>query len=267
MLIGQDNLKSRIGDLLADGNLPNTIIFVGPRGQGKREVVRWLAAQMNAPVYVPQDLKIDSIRALNLDSRTISSRKIYMLADCETMTPQAQNALLKLAEEPPENAYIAMTVQDVGTLLPTILSRSIVFRLDGYTLGELKQFTHDEQLIAIAGNPGNIHRLGTSGYLNLIVHARKVVANISKISVANAFNILKSIDKEEFDLFISMLIYAYSEVIARGEKCGEQLSVIHNTKNLIERSTSVNKQNALEMMFVELREVAIDEIQQSESRA
>jgi hypothetical protein len=46
-----------------------------------------------------------------------------------------------------------------------------------------------------------------------------------------------------------------------GLKCGKQLAVIYETKNQLERSKSINKQNALEMMLVRLREVARDEVQ------
>lgn len=261
MLIGQDSLKGRLIELLNSDNLPNTIIFIGPKGQGKRTVAHWLAEQMEAPVYIPPDLKIDSIRELNADSRTISSPKIYLLADAEDMTVQAQNALLKLAEEPPENAYIIITVQDTAALLQTILSRSITFRLDGYTMDELYQFTGDDELIKIAGNPGTINKLSEMDYEGLLKHAKKVVANIGKISASNAFNILKGIDKEDYELFIPMLIHAYGEMVAQGIKCGEQLTVLYETKNLLERSKSVNKQNALEMMFIRLREAARNEVQ------
>lgn len=244
--------------MIMANNLPNTIIVVGPRGQGKRSVVKWLAKTIQAPVYEPADLKIDSIREINNDSRTISNPKVYLLADCEKMTPQAQNALLKLSEEPPEKAYIIMTVQDSGMLLPTILSRSIVLRMDGYTQEELKNFTTDETLISIAQNPGNIERLKNNDYETLLKHAEMVAANVGKISVANAFNILKKVDKEDYELFISMLIYTYGQMVKAGVSCEKALRVIHSTKNLLSMHTSINKQNALEMMFVTLREVSYE---------
>ena len=39
------------------------------------------------------------------------------------LTEEAQNALLKLLEEPPENVYIILTVPDADLLLPTVVSR------------------------------------------------------------------------------------------------------------------------------------------------
>lgn len=260
MLIGQEGLQSQIINLLnGHKGFPHTVILVGEKGQGKRTIARWIAEQMDAPVYEPKELKIDFIRELNSDSRTVSSPKLYLLADCETMTPQAQNALLKLSEEPPENAYIVMTVQDVSALLPTIISRSSILSLEGYTHEQLSGLTTDEQLIKIAKNPGTIERLQQIDYQTLLTHSDKVVANIGRISVSNAFNILKDVEKEDYDLFMSMLIYSYESRQAEGFNCTKQIRVLFHTKELM-KNKSLNKQNALEMMFIELREAAISEI-------
>jgi DNA polymerase-3 subunit delta' len=223
MLIGQESLTERFKSLINNDNLPNTLILVGPQGQGKKSVAKWLSRRLNAPLYIPEDVKIDSIREVNADSRTISSPKVYLLADAEDMTPQAQNALLKLAEEPPENAYIVITVQDTNVLLPTILSRAVTFRLDGYTLEELNVFTTDVDLMKLGRNPGTIKRLASFDYYSLLKHSMKVVDNIGKISAVNAFNILRSVDKANYDLFLQMLIYGYGERMP-GLKCGKHFA-------------------------------------------
>lgn len=57
-----------------------------------------------------------------------SPYKIYIIADADMMTPQAQNALLKTIEEPPEYAVIMLLTNNIGGLLPTIQSRCV--RLD-----------------------------------------------------------------------------------------------------------------------------------------
>jgi replication-associated recombination protein RarA len=260
MLIGQENLTEKLKHLINSDNLPNTILFVGPRGQGKKTLAGWLANQLGASLYIPEDVKIDSIREVNADSRTISSPKVYLLADAEDMTIQAQNALLKLSEEPPEHAYIVITVQDTNTLLPTILSRSITFRLDGYSFEELNVFTTDVDLMKLAKNPGNIKRLASFDYHSLLKHAGKVVDNIGKISAVNAFNILRTVDKANYDIFLEMLIHSYGQRLP-GLVCGKQLAVLYETKTQLERSKSINKQNALEMMLIRLREAARNEVQ------
>ena len=60
--------------------------------------------------------------------------KAYIIEDGERMNRSAQNAFLKLFEEPPENVYFFIITSDSACLLPTIRSRALTLRtekLDG----------------------------------------------------------------------------------------------------------------------------------------
>lgn len=52
-----------------------------------------------------------------------SKNKVVVIQQAELLTIPAQNALLKLLEEPPDNTYIILTTTDSKVLLPTIHSR------------------------------------------------------------------------------------------------------------------------------------------------
>lgn len=54
--------------------------------------------------------------------------KVYLITD--KMTVEAQNALLKILEEPPQSVQFIIMTRSSSTLLQTVLSRSAVFRLD-----------------------------------------------------------------------------------------------------------------------------------------
>lgn len=54
--------------------------------------------------------------------------KVALLASAHTATQEAQNALLKLLEEPPEQTYLFVHVNDSENVLPTILSRCQVLQ-------------------------------------------------------------------------------------------------------------------------------------------
>ena len=58
-----------------------------------------------------------------------SPRKIYIINEGEKMTIQAQNALLKTLEEPPEYGVILILTANVNMLLPTIVSRCVVLHM------------------------------------------------------------------------------------------------------------------------------------------
>ena len=80
----------------------------------------------------PNVITIDEIREQLINDVAIkpycSHYKIYIVADAELMNPQAQNALLKTIEEPPEYAVIMLLTSNIDALLPTIRSRCV--RLD-----------------------------------------------------------------------------------------------------------------------------------------
>lgn len=58
----------------------------------------------------------------------------------KTITFEAQNALLKVLEEPPAGTYIFINLENLGGLLPTVISRVMVLdgASDSETLGYLK---------------------------------------------------------------------------------------------------------------------------------
>lgn len=97
------------------------------------------ALSKNQPdiIYVthekPNTISVEDIRTqLNgtIDIRPYSSPyKIYIVEEADKMNQQAQNALLKTIEEPPEYAVILLLVSNISSLLPTILSRCVTLKL------------------------------------------------------------------------------------------------------------------------------------------
>lgn len=57
--------------------------------------------------------------------------RVVILEDASALTPEAQNALLKTLEEPPTEAILILGAPSDSKLLPTILSRCQVIRVQG----------------------------------------------------------------------------------------------------------------------------------------
>ena len=55
--------------------------------------------------------------------------KVYLMEEAEKMTVQAQNALLKTLEEPPEYGVIILMTSSLEALLPTIQSRCVLLNM------------------------------------------------------------------------------------------------------------------------------------------
>lgn len=124
------------------GNLPHALAIDGPIGVGVVETAKYLAASMDSPAFVIEPKKsvkgqmvidkdegnivIEDIRQLYEQTRSKQpSAQVYIFDTGErSMTVAAQNAFLKLLEEPREGLYFIIATHHPGQLLPTIMSRS-----------------------------------------------------------------------------------------------------------------------------------------------
>lgn len=81
-----------------------------------------------------RSLHVDAVRALRKDSIVLPNEaevKVYVLLGAQDLSEQAQNALLKVLEEPPDRVCFILTCDDRAHLLGTILSRCTCYALDG----------------------------------------------------------------------------------------------------------------------------------------
>lgn len=110
---------------------PHALLLIGPRGMGKFTLAQaWaqkVAGFYSAQVLSPDEkgtIAIDSIRELYRATRTKQSgRQVVIIDHAEAMGDEAQNALLKLLEEPRPGVTFILTASNREALLPTILSR------------------------------------------------------------------------------------------------------------------------------------------------
>ena len=85
-------------------------------------------------------IKVDAIRTLKAQSLlrpNDGERSVFHIREAQMMNVQAQNALLKILEEPAPHVSILLTCPSKAALLETILSRATAFPLQNETAQDL----------------------------------------------------------------------------------------------------------------------------------
>jgi DNA polymerase-3 subunit delta' len=126
----------------------HAVLVVGPKGVGKTHIAVVLAAQLlmtekieNHAYYrtikpTGDSITIEQIRELISFFRlkvpgTGSIRRVAVVEDADTMGTEAQNALLKLLEEPPTESVLILATSYPQKLLVTIRSRTQSLQIAG----------------------------------------------------------------------------------------------------------------------------------------
>ncbi len=106
--------------------------------ENKRHIdkyLRGLAEGKNSVIIeiLPQtaEYSIDQIKQLSKETKIFHPEKrIYLLTGFNRSSIPAQNAFLKLLEEPPNNTLFVLTARSEYSLLPTVVSRTQIIHLD-----------------------------------------------------------------------------------------------------------------------------------------
>lgn len=227
-MIGQKNLQSRISQLIENRTFPRFSIFVGPRGSGKKTFAKelkrlfddWRVSSDTVNVYMLPDVKIDTIREIITQAYKQTTTMLYIIPDADNMSNAAKNALLKVTEEPPNNAYFIMTLEDENNTLETIRSRGTVFHMDRYTPDEIEEYYRKRFCLAettielerkeisivrdLCETPGDVEIIMKHNATHFYDYVQLVVDNIAEVSTANAFKIPSKValkdDAEGYDL-------------------------------------------------------------------
>ncbi|MEI7689854.1 MAG: AAA family ATPase [Candidatus Saccharibacteria bacterium] len=165
-------------------NMPQSLLITGDSGVGLSTAAKYIAQLLNIKpiVILPEKdekidldrgmITVDIMRRVFDDTRTKNATDRIVIIDyAERMTTQAQNAFLKLLEEPGQGLHFILVSNTAGKLLPTILSRVKKNELKPINTAqterllddlEIKDATKRSQLMFMAsGLPAELTRLAT----------------------------------------------------------------------------------------------------------
>lgn len=159
-LAGNLRIRDAVTAAVAEKRIPHAILLEGDRGTGRHTLMRFLSRAAvcvgeNPPcgncrgchlaeigthpditVTAPEDGKknitVAQIRALRTEAYVkphMAARRVFVIDRADSMNEQAQNALLKVLEEPPGDIIFILIAESAAALLDTIISRCTVLSL------------------------------------------------------------------------------------------------------------------------------------------
>ena len=199
-MIGQEHNLCYIHMMVVNGFFPRFLTIVGPKGSGKKTLAIHIG-ELYKNSYIAPDVKISTIRDIIDNSYKQKTQMVYIIPDIDGMSKEAQNAILKVTEEPPNKARFVMTVEDLNNILPTIKSRAMTLFMEPYSRNELAEYIKDtkdsELILDICETPGEIDTFIKCGAEEFYNFVDKVVDNVGNVEISNALKILLQLDVKD----------------------------------------------------------------------
>lgn len=262
-MIGQSNILKWVDSNI--NSFPHFIVLSGTQGSGKRTLAKYISVKLSS-VYAKCEPSVDFVREVIQNSYSVHTKTFYCFEDCDNMRNEAKNAMLKITEEPPENAYFCLTVSDDGVLLDTIKSRAQVIHMQPYTTDELQAFcVSDETLcypydvLNVAEVPGEIKTLSAYGS-DFYDYVKLVKDNIAQVEPANAFKsstklALKTDNGYNLYLFWKCFIQLCLNELQENQKVMSKAIMVTSKFAKNAQKLGVNRQQLYDMWVFEIREV------------
>lgn len=279
-IVGQKNIVRYIKNSLANKRIAHAYLFCGPDGVGKSIAASVLAMTLNCrargldpcgkcpsciraqsgnhPDIIHfgakkrsgsrQSISVDDIRDLQGDMQKKPYEdgvKVYIIHDAEKMTEQAQNALLKILEEPPERMVIILLTYNMYAILNTIISRCQVMKFNRAPERDIERYLVDKKGAPVSqaryiaalsdGIIGNALNFMDDEDLrntrNEIVELSKSMRGSDKIDVLSRVEYFVN-NKDKIDKILDIMLSLYRDLIIFKE-CGDRKLLINLDKEEI----------------------------------
>ena len=258
-IVGQEHLKEHLENAIKMDKVSHAYIINGEKNAGKEFIAKTFAMALqcenrqgtepcgechscrqalsgNHPDIIfithekPGTIGVDDIRRQVNNDVAIKPykgpKKIYIMNEGEKMTAQAQNALLKTLEEPPEYAVLLILTGNVDSLLQTILSRCVVLNMKPAKDAQIKKYLMETMeipdykadiCVAFArGNVGKAKLLASSEEFDKVKEeAITLLKYIKEMELNEIVAAIKKITEYKFDVndYMDILSIWYRDVL------------------------------------------------------
>lgn len=175
-------------------------------------------------------ISVDEIRQQLIMPMSIrpyfGKNKFFIIDDAQLMTPQAQNALLKTLEEPPEYGVVLLLTSNENMMLQTILSRVVKLNFGDVSKEDVKNYLIEEceisdykaEICAVFAQ-GNIGKAVAMATMEDFYATKEAAVTLAKIiPVTGVFDLLSRIKeisdyKNRIEKYLDFLYVWYHDVL------------------------------------------------------
>ncbi|MBO5055562.1 MAG: DNA polymerase III subunit delta [Lachnospiraceae bacterium] len=305
-IVGQEQIKEHLEGAIRLNKVSHAYIINGERSSGKEFIAKTFAMALQCEKRSEQEIEpcgechsckqalsgnhpdikflthekpntisVDDIRSQINNDVAIKPysgpKKIYIINEGEKMTVQAQNALLKTLEEPPEYAVILILTANANALLPTILSRCVLLNMKPVKDEQVKQFLMETMeipdykadiCVAFArGNLGKARILAKSEEFDKVKEeAITLLKYINDMEINEIVAAIKKINEYKFDVndYMDILSIWYRDVLL--------FKATHDANHLIFREEIQYIRKVADKSTYEGIETIIDALEKTKQR-
>ena len=293
-IIGQEQIKEHLQNALSNKKISHAYIINGEKSSGKEFVAKVFAMALqcekgqvepcqechsckqalsgNQPDIIklvhekPNTISVDDIRSQITDDVAIkpysSPYKVYLVEEAEKMTVQAQNALLKTLEEPPEYVVILLMTANMNALIPTILSRRVVLNMrpvpdrliKKYLMEELQVPDYKAEVcVAFArGNVGKAKALASSeDFENVKTEALSLLKYIQDMELYEIVEAIKRITEYKLEVndYLDIMAIWYRDVLLFKATKDANTLIFHEEITAIRKVADRNSYEGIEKVI------------------
>lgn len=292
-IIGHESIIQHLQNAISAQKISHAYIFYGEEGMGKKTLANAFAKTLqceehgirscdrckscmqadsgNHPdiirvTHEKYSIGVDDIRIqVNADIlvKPYDSRyKIYIIDDADKLTEQAQNALLKTLEEPPEYAVLLLLVSNLTSLLPTILSRCVQLNLKPVDKTVIKDFLMEQHKIpdykaevAAAFSSGNVGKAikyaSSEDFEKMkedVLHILKYIDDMELHEVISGLKMLTA-NKPVIEDYIDLMMLWYRDVVMYKATLDPDLLLYREELSFIKQQANIRSYENVEKII------------------
>lgn len=274
-ILGNDKVKKLLQESINNNQVSHSYLFIGESGIGKKMIAKEFAKAIlclgdnkycdncksclefdggNNPDFsiIEPDgnvIKIDQIRQMQREVQEkpiISNKKVYIINDADKMKREAQNALLKTLEEPPEFVTIILVGENENEFLATIKSRCMILHFNSISDSDMKKYLEENYNMKVTSNMLDVFQGSIGKAIELkdkqeeYLTIEQAIDNLEKedlIDLIKKLDILYTSKDEILDMldYINIILLKKSKENIKYTEC---IKIVENTKRRIAQNAN-----------------------------